>query len=228
MWLGWLPHRYQRGPTASGCASGGCCRWPLDSTLTTGRQLSSAQIEIEKEGEREKANTGLKRKQEIERSYGPEVGLGGGWVDKAVALLLLIMSLACPMACWGDRDGPQADTLPCSSEPRMDPINLHYMTDRQQGFDPKNNKIGNTVETKTPISWMPLSVEGIGPSYGKGVAALPQGQQYLQAAEGVTFIGPDTHATQTMGDKIRGKLIAKMPRTVSCPHARGLVKQQSQ
>lgn len=45
-----------------------------------------------------------------------------------------------------------------------------------------------------------------------------------QAAEGVTFIGPDTHATQTMGDKIRGKLIAKMPRSVSCPHARGLVK----
>lgn len=40
---------------------------------------SSAQIEIEKEGEREKANTGLKRKQEIERSCGPEVGLGGGW-----------------------------------------------------------------------------------------------------------------------------------------------------
>lgn len=45
-----------------------------------------------------------------------------------------------------------------------------------------------------------------------------------QAAEGVTFIGPDTHATQTMGDKIRGKLIAKMPRSVSCPRERGLVK----
>lgn len=38
-----------------------------------------------------------------------------------------------------------------------------------------------------------------------------------QAAEGVTFIGPDTHASQTMGDKIRGKLIVKMPRSALCP-----------
>jgi len=32
---------------------------------------------------------------------------------------------------------------------------LHYMTDRQQWFDLKNIKI-ETVETKTPTSWMPL------------------------------------------------------------------------
>jgi len=30
-------------------------------------------------------------------------------------------------------------------------IDLHYMTDR-----PKNVKIENAVETKTPTSWMPL------------------------------------------------------------------------
>jgi len=33
---------------------------------------------------------------------------------------------------------------------------FHYMTDRQQRFDLKNVKIENTVETKTPTSWMPL------------------------------------------------------------------------
>jgi len=38
----------------------------------------------------------------------------------------------------------------------VDPINLHYMTDRQERFDLKNIKIENMVETKTPISWMPL------------------------------------------------------------------------
>jgi len=38
-------------------------------------------------------------------------------------------------------------------ELREDPLNLHYMTDRQQ---PKNIKIENTVETKTPASWIPL------------------------------------------------------------------------
>jgi len=33
-------------------------------------------------------------------------------------------------------------------------IDLHYMTDRQEQFDLKNIKIENTVETKTPTSWM--------------------------------------------------------------------------
>jgi len=35
-------------------------------------------------------------------------------------------------------------------------IDLHYMTDRQEWFDLKNLKIGNTAETKTSTSWMPL------------------------------------------------------------------------
>jgi len=34
-------------------------------------------------------------------------------------------------------------------------IDLHYMTDRKERFDQKNIKI-ETVETKTPSSWMPL------------------------------------------------------------------------
>jgi len=34
-------------------------------------------------------------------------------------------------------------------------IDLHY-TDRHERFDLKNIKIENTVETKTPTSWMPL------------------------------------------------------------------------
>jgi len=36
-----------------------------------------------------------------------------------------------------------------------DPLYLHYMTDRQERFDRKI-KLENTVETKTPTSWMPL------------------------------------------------------------------------
>jgi len=35
-------------------------------------------------------------------------------------------------------------------------IDLHYMTDRQERFDLKISKIENTVETKTPRSWMLL------------------------------------------------------------------------
>jgi len=41
-------------------------------------------------------------------------------------------------------------------ENRVDPLNLKCMTDRQERFDRKNIKIENTVETKTPTSWMPL------------------------------------------------------------------------
>ncbi|KAL7881511.1 hypothetical protein AOLI_G00083590 [Acnodon oligacanthus] len=46
------------------------------------------------------------------------------------------------------------------------------------------------------------------------------------AAEGVTFIGPDIHATQTVGDKIQSKLMAQGQRRAPV-HARVLVKQQS-
>jgi len=35
-------------------------------------------------------------------------------------------------------------------------IDFHYMTDKQERFDLKNIKIENTVETKTPPSWMLL------------------------------------------------------------------------
>jgi len=38
----------------------------------------------------------------------------------------------------------------------MDPLNLHYMTDRKQRFDRKMSKLKNTAETKTPTSWMAL------------------------------------------------------------------------
>jgi len=36
---------------------------------------------------------------------------------------------------------------------KENPIYRHYMTDRQEQL---NIKIENTVETKTPTSWMPL------------------------------------------------------------------------
>lgn len=46
----------------------------------------------------------------------------------------------------------------------------------------------------------------------------------LQAAEGVTFIGPDTHAIQAMGDKIESKLIAKAAKVNTIPGFDGVVK----
>lgn len=45
-----------------------------------------------------------------------------------------------------------------------------------------------------------------------------------QAAEGVTFIGPDTHAIQAMGDKIESKLIAKAAKVNTIPGFDGVVK----
>lgn len=45
-----------------------------------------------------------------------------------------------------------------------------------------------------------------------------------QAAEGVTFIGPDTHAIQAMGDKIESKLIAKKAKVNTIPGFDGVVK----
>ncbi|MGH0143006.1 UNVERIFIED_CONTAM: hypothetical protein FKN15_037426 [Acipenser sinensis] len=45
-----------------------------------------------------------------------------------------------------------------------------------------------------------------------------------RAAEGVTFIGPDTHAIQAMGDKIESKLIAKDAKVNTIPGFDGVVK----
>lgn len=45
-----------------------------------------------------------------------------------------------------------------------------------------------------------------------------------QAAEDVTFIGPDTHAIQAMGDKIESKLLAKKAKVNTIPGFDGVVK----
>lgn len=45
-----------------------------------------------------------------------------------------------------------------------------------------------------------------------------------QAADGVAFIGPDTHAIQAMGDKIESKLIAKAAKVNTIPGFDGVVK----
>ena len=45
-----------------------------------------------------------------------------------------------------------------------------------------------------------------------------------QAAEGVIFIGPDTHAIQAMGDKIESKLLAKKAKVNTIPGFDGVVK----
>ncbi|XP_078258340.1 propionyl-CoA carboxylase alpha chain, mitochondrial [Rhinoraja longicauda] len=44
------------------------------------------------------------------------------------------------------------------------------------------------------------------------------------AAEGIAFIGPDTHAIQAMGDKIKSKLIAKKAKVNTIPGYDGVVK----
>lgn len=46
----------------------------------------------------------------------------------------------------------------------------------------------------------------------------------MQASEGVTFIGPDTHAIQAMGDKIESKLLAKNAKVNTIPGFDGVVK----
>ncbi|KAI1241769.1 hypothetical protein IHE44_0005259, partial [Lamprotornis superbus] len=46
----------------------------------------------------------------------------------------------------------------------------------------------------------------------------------LNASEGVTFIGPDTHAIQAMGDKIESKLLAKNAKVNTIPGFDGVVK----
>ncbi len=99
MWLGWLPHRYQRGPTASGCASGGCCRWPLDSTLTTGRQLSpaSAQREIEKESEGEGKYRLEKKTRDWEKLW------SGGWAGRWMVRELIYWAPHA-LICWATKE----------------------------------------------------------------------------------------------------------------------------
>lgn len=47
---------------------------------------------------------------------------------------------------------------------------------------------------------------------------------FKQAAQGVAFIGPDTHAIQAMGDKIESKLIAKAAKVNTIPGFDGVVK----
>lgn len=49
-----------------------------------------------------------------------------------------------------------------------------------------------------------------------------------QAAEGVAFIGPDTHAIQAMGDKIESKLIAKAAKVNTIPGFDGVVEVRVQ
>lgn len=49
----------------------------------------------------------------------------------------------------------------------------------------------------------------------------------FQTAEGVTFIGPDTHAIHAMGDKIESKLIAKAAEVNTIPGFDGVVQVQA-
>lgn len=49
----------------------------------------------------------------------------------------------------------------------------------------------------------------------------------FQAAEDVTFIGPDTHAIHAMGDKIESKLIAKAAKVNTIPGFDGVVQVQA-
>uniref|UniRef100_A0A4W3HHW2 Propionyl-CoA carboxylase subunit alpha n=1 Tax=Callorhinchus milii TaxID=7868 RepID=A0A4W3HHW2_CALMI len=64
--------------------------------------------------------------------------------------------------------------------------------------------------------------QAVHPGYG----FLSENKEFARrlAAEGVTFIGPDTHALQTMGDKIESKLIAKNAKVNIIPGFDGMVK----
>ncbi|XP_069746599.1 propionyl-CoA carboxylase alpha chain, mitochondrial isoform X2 [Narcine bancroftii] len=65
-------------------------------------------------------------------------------------------------------------------------------------------------------------VQAVHPGYG----FLSENKDFARrlAAEGVTFIGPDTHAIQAMGDKIESKLIAKNAKVNTIPGYDGVVK----
>ncbi|KAG7467095.1 hypothetical protein MATL_G00149660 [Megalops atlanticus] len=64
--------------------------------------------------------------------------------------------------------------------------------------------------------------QAVHPGYG----FLSENKEFAKrlAAEGVTFIGPDTHAIQAMGDKIESKLIAKQAKVNTIPGFDGVVK----
>ncbi|XP_062866614.1 propionyl-CoA carboxylase alpha chain, mitochondrial isoform X2 [Trichomycterus rosablanca] len=64
--------------------------------------------------------------------------------------------------------------------------------------------------------------QAVHPGYG----FLSENKEFARrlAAEGVTFIGPDTHAIQSMGDKIESKLIAKAAKVNTIPGYDGVVK----
>ncbi|KAJ8379222.1 hypothetical protein AAFF_G00223340 [Aldrovandia affinis] len=64
--------------------------------------------------------------------------------------------------------------------------------------------------------------QAVHPGYG----FLSENKEFAKrlAAEGVAFIGPDTHAIQAMGDKIESKLIAKQAKVNTIPGFDGVVK----
>uniref|UniRef100_A0A7N6BIB7 Propionyl-CoA carboxylase alpha chain, mitochondrial n=1 Tax=Anabas testudineus TaxID=64144 RepID=A0A7N6BIB7_ANATE len=64
--------------------------------------------------------------------------------------------------------------------------------------------------------------QAVHPGYG----FLSENKEFAKrlAAEGVTFIGPDTQAIQAMGDKIESKLIAKAAKVNTIPGFDGVVK----
>ncbi|MEQ2284040.1 hypothetical protein AMECASPLE_017542, partial [Ameca splendens] len=64
--------------------------------------------------------------------------------------------------------------------------------------------------------------QAVHPGYG----FLSENKEFAKrlAAEGVTFIGPDTHAIQAMGDKIESKLIAKAAKVNTIPGFDGVVQ----
>ncbi|KAK2818076.1 hypothetical protein Q7C36_022009 [Tachysurus vachellii] len=64
--------------------------------------------------------------------------------------------------------------------------------------------------------------QAVHPGYG----FLSENKEFARrlAADGVTFIGPDTHAIQAMGDKIESKLIAKAAKVNTIPGYDGVVK----
>ncbi|XP_072267744.1 propionyl-CoA carboxylase alpha chain, mitochondrial [Pyxicephalus adspersus] len=64
--------------------------------------------------------------------------------------------------------------------------------------------------------------QAVHPGYG----FLSENKEFARrlAAENVTFIGPDTHAIQAMGDKIESKLLAKNAKVNTIPGFDGVVK----
>uniref|UniRef100_A0A8D0PIX9 Propionyl-CoA carboxylase alpha chain, mitochondrial n=1 Tax=Sus scrofa TaxID=9823 RepID=A0A8D0PIX9_PIG len=64
--------------------------------------------------------------------------------------------------------------------------------------------------------------QAVHPGYG----FLSENKEFAKclAAEGVIFIGPDTHAIQAMGDKIESKLLAKKAKVNTIPGFDGVVK----